>query len=248
MSHYSAIGFPAKEMDEVLRLAEAAFEHGEKIEAGDGAYFRLADVSGAELWLRSTGEREIVLLSPHYRGSTRMQVGLEAAVVDAEDHTDGFRAWAGVEDPEQPLVGDYPLVFNCPDFHAQIGLELPKTEMAQLACFADQLQAFADEDAFREGTKQPTGLSFSVESFIPLGLFEEEGPRDPYTLPLAIVNGTLLDQAMKVNSMTDEAFWWGRVRTLGGELDLVATPGTIKGRPQSGGIISAIGWVSGTLL
>ncbi|MBI5200121.1 MAG: hypothetical protein HY925_00925 [Elusimicrobia bacterium] len=236
-------------MDEVLRLAEAAFEHGERIEAGDGDYFRLADVSGAELWLRSNADKEIILLSPHFRGQTKMTVGLENAITDPEDHTDGFRAWAGVENEAEPLHGDYPFVFNCPDFHTVGKLELPKAEQVQVACFADQLQAFDDEEAFREGTKQPNGLGFSAESFIPVGLFEEqEGPRDPYTLPLAIVNGTLLDQATKMNSMTDEAFWWGRVRTLGGELDMVATPGTIKGRPKTGGLVSALGWVSGTLL
>jgi hypothetical protein len=50
------------------------------------------------------------------------------------------------------------------------------------------------------------------------------------------------------NPHTQQAFWWARVRTLGGEFDVVADPEIVEGTIVQGGVIGGSAWLSGRIV
>jgi hypothetical protein len=50
---------------------------------------------------------------------------------------------------------------------------------------------------------------------------------------------------MRTNEHTGRRFWAGRVRTLGGEIDVVADPELVGDEPTPEAIISVGGWIAG---
>jgi hypothetical protein len=63
----------------------------------------------------------------------------------------------------------------------------------------------------------------------------------------AILTGHVLETSIITNPITDSDFCWAKIRTLGGELDMVADPLMLNGFLVKGGIISGSFWLSGRL-
>jgi hypothetical protein len=59
--------------------------------------------------------------------------------------------------------------------------------------------------------------------------------------------GTVVDAERLVNEYSGGDFWHARVRTLGGEVDVVADPQAIEGELVPGGIAQGLFWLSGRL-
>ena len=57
--------------------------------------------------------------------------------------------------------------------------------------------------------------------------------------------GIVLDSSVLVNPATGRAFQWARVRTFGGELDLVADPEVVTGAFVTAGVVTGSFWLSG---
>jgi hypothetical protein len=118
-------------------------------------------------------------------------------------------------------------------------MRVPAAARVQVAAFAHDLQLHASEEAYL--ASQQTDMKFASESFIPSGLFVEEnaGP-----VPLALINGRVLAAALRTNP-AGGAFWWMQVRTLGGEVDVVAEEAMVMEPPTVGGIRSGEFYLSG---
>jgi hypothetical protein len=50
-----------------------------------------------------------------------------------------------------------------------------------------------------------------------------------------------------MNETTGDAFWWARVRTLGGEIEVVADPVLLTGPVTPGAVVQGSFWLSGRL-
>ena len=109
--------------------------------------------------------------------------------------------------------------------HAE--LELPCVTEVQLAAFAHELAVFADADAYAEAN-EGRELPYAAESFIPSGLFVTGDEPEPAAE--AFFTGTVLAARGRMNETTGDAFWWARVRTLGGEIEIVADPVLLPAR------------------
>ena len=112
----------------------------------------------------------------------------------------------------------------------------------QLAAFAHELAVFADPDAYAEAN-EGREMPYAAESFIPSGLFVTGDEPEPAAE--AFLTGTVLAARGRLNETTGDAFWWARVRTLGGELEIVADPALLSApvshRRDRPGLVLAVG-------
>jgi hypothetical protein len=247
---YTALGFPIDTPDALDHFVTLAQRKGERVAAPGGAYHRFSPGAGAELWVQAVGRNLITGVEPHPAGECRLQVRLDARVPAPEDAplAGAFQAaWAGFdgEDLEDEGSG-IPLVFNSPDFRAMDGLAVPARAAVQLAALAYGVAAHPDEDAYYASQGEP---KFAPESFVPSGMFrfDDEDGRPTPPEPRAWLSGTVLAAERRTNPATGLGFWWARVRTLGGELDVAADPATVEGEVTPGGVVHGEFWLSGRL-
>lgn len=78
-------------------------------------------------------------------------------------------------------------------------------------------------------------------------LILEEAPSDP-PLAYAIFTGHVLETSIITNPVTDHEFIWAKVRTLGGEVDMVSDPVLLNGPVVKGGVVSGSFWLSGRIV
>lgn len=245
-SHLSDIGFQVETEKELQQLAGRAYEEGEVFETGTASYIKWAPGEGVELWLQLDRENEVVGINPHFTGSSVMRVGLTQRLVRSEARAlDGaFHAWANPEG-EDPETGEYPFVFDVPDYYLNDVGELPAIAKIQLAAFAHELQSYDNDEAYAES--QSDEIKFAPESFIPAGLFSPGGEETEPPEAHAIFTGHVLEASIITNPVTDVEFCWAKTKTVGGEIDVVADPALLNGLLIKGGVLSGYFWLSGRL-
>jgi hypothetical protein len=238
-SHMSSIGFPFSTNEEFADLAMTAATQGEPVQVSGGTYYRWSLGAGVELWAQADQDGRLIGLNPHFSGTARTRVGLIKPIARENDSTlDGaFYGWAGPVEND-PANGEYPFVFDLPDFKRHDHLTLPTIVNAQIAAFAHSLSAFESDEAVRSGETH----MMAAESCIPSGTFS--------TPPQSTVvfYGHVLNTAQLTNPHTKHTFYWARVRTLGGEFDVVADPEIVKGVIIQGGVIGGSAWLSGRII
>jgi hypothetical protein len=114
----------------------------------------------------------------------------------------------------------------------------------QLAAFAHELTVFPDSDAYADAS-EGRELPHAAESFIPSGLFVTG--EEPEPAAEAFFTGTVLAARGRMNETTGDPFWWARVRTLGGEIEVVANPVLLSGPVSAGAVVQGSFWLSGRL-
>jgi hypothetical protein len=243
-SHMSDIGFRVKESSDFMRFAMQAAEEGEVAVVPDGSYVKWSPGQGIELWGQLDRQQEIIGLNPHYSGQAKLKIALTKRVPSPQGTAldGGFYGWVNPDEGDPP-TGEFPVVFDVPDFRCSDALKLPAIVEVQLTAFAHELKGFENESAFDES--QSESMKFAVESFIPTGLFVSEGSAERAE---AIFTGYILDMSIITNPSTESEFVWVRVRTLGGEIEVVADPGVLSGSLPVGGIVSGSFWLSGRVL
>lgn len=245
-SHLSDIGFDLSSEKDFEELAYKAFEKGDYLRTPAGIYIRWSVGEGAELWLQVDGKENIIGLNPHFSGSSRMRAGLVNRILRTESPLDGaFYAWASPNEGD-PEDGYFPFVFDTPDYRMHDRVELPRIFDLQIAAFAHEVEAYESEDAYF--ASQSGDVRFASESFIPSGLFRPDGQSTTPPQAHAIFSGHVLEASLKTNPITSSQFWWSRVRTLGGEVDIVADPLIVIGDMAKGGVLRGLFWLSGRLI
>ena len=245
-THLSSIGFPVETGEEFSRLAEKLSSKAEPISVKKGKYLRWSGAGGEELWLQMNAKRELVGLSPHFAGVTRLAVGVVERVKRNGD-TDldgGFKVWAVPKgDPED---GAYPFVFDAPDAATYADIEIPCIAEAQVTAFAYQLSLYDSEDSYN-ASQSDDGLQFASKSFVPSG-FVPDGAEVAAPRAEAIFTGEIVAAELRTNSVSGLQFWRVVVETLGGQYDVVADPVLVEKEPVVGGYLSGTFWLSGRLL
>ncbi|MDQ6650767.1 MAG: hypothetical protein M3Z02_11740 [Actinomycetota bacterium] len=193
------------------------------------------DPSGARFSVQVSNEPALVGSRPSYAGRTRLP----------------FRAVRWVR--EDTVVGDvlagdevvYPLAVEIENPVAARRLDLAEVVAVAVTAFAEVLTVHADETAFR--TAQTAEPRFAAQSLVPSGLVSADGaPRDPRAEIL--MNGRVGAALPRRNGHTGRTFWHAAVRTLGGDLDVVAAPEQVPDGLALGNIVSGSFWVVGRLV
>jgi hypothetical protein len=242
-SHLSTLGFRVKTRWGFNNLAKQTVEAGQRVEVpGQGSYRVWMLGQGIELWAQTNQQGRVIGFHPHFKGDATMRVGLTRRVArPADTLLDGaFFGWANPpeNDPEQ---GIYPFAFDIPDYRVYNDLQLPYIFRVSLTAFALEMMVYRNEEAHHAASMLAT------EACIPSGTFlPEGGPIDPPKSEV-IYSGRVLETTLLRNPLTHRSFHWARIRTLGGEVDLVADPKTVFGIPVKGGVIQGRFWLSGRI-
>lgn len=245
MSNLSDIGFSVTTQEEFTVLLERSVESGQKLETTGGLYVRNVDLSGAELWLQFETGGDLIGMNPHYRGRSRVPVALERPIKREQSHLDGgWLAWANPSDPHDHESGDFPFVFDCPDFQLNT-VSFPGSYEIQLTAFSQEIKFFPDEEAFVKA-QESEEIPFASQSFIPVGLI---GPGDTQSPEAqALLTGIIRQVEDKKNQFSGQWFTWILLETLGVTLDLVVDRTEFPEEPFVGGIVQCQAWLSGQVL
>ena len=241
-SNLSSVGFPIATGEDFRLLAERVFQEGEEHRASRGSYHLLAPGGGAELWLQTT-KRQMLGLNPHFSGPSRIEVGV-AGRRDGDTPMEGvLSVWASPETAE-PESGTYPFVVDVPDWDLGARrLKAGDRATLQVAAFAHELEIFDDAAAY--DSAQTTEPRFATESFVPTGMFGDEGEHPQAT---ALFSGVVLDHNRATNPATGADFYTLQVRTLGGEYDVVADPELVHRAPAVDSVVRVSAWLSGPVV
>ena len=251
MSNLSDIGFPTPDDNAINEMIMHVLEHTKPVKTSHGFYLIYRDASGAEIYLQGNFKEELVGFNPHYAGKSRRTVGLTTAITrDSSELDGGFHAWAN---PQEGLSesGDYPFVFDVPDFRTVENIAFPQTVEIQLTAFAsNDFKIFASDEDYQKA--QESELKYASKMFVPSGLFavnETDGSRDlSLARPVGMFAGEIKDVELKTNELSGEKFYALSVETLGGDVDVVVDPKFVPQEPQIGGIVSGQFWLSGKVL
>jgi hypothetical protein len=251
MSNLSDIGFPVRGDEEIYAMIQSVLPFVKMETCPQGIYYRFTDESGAEMYLQANHSQELIGFNPHFDGKSKRAVGLTKSFERESSELDGgYHAWANPTDKDaSETTGEYPFVFDAPDFRT-VGLtEFPQTLEIQLTAFAsNEFQVFSSEQDYYDS--QEDEIKMAAKSFIPSGMFlpdDEATPIEP-PRPVGIFTGEIKELELKTNSVSKEKFYWFLVETLGGEVDVVADPKLLASEPKIGGIVSGQFWLSGRLI
>lgn len=248
MSNLSDIGFPTPDEQAINEMIMHVLEVAKPVKTPRGFYLVYTDSSGAEIYLQGNFDQELVGFNPHFAGKSRRTVSLTQMIErDSSELDGGFHAWAN---PSEGLdaEGDYPFVFDVPDFRAVGIAEFPALAQIQLTAFAsNDFQVFAGEDEYQNS--QESDLKYAAKMFVPVGLFafdEKDGNIDLNVVrPVGKLAGEIVEFELKTNELSGAEFYWMLVDTLGGAADVVVDPKYVPVEPKIGGIVSGTFWLSG---
>jgi hypothetical protein len=132
----------------------------------------------------------------------------------------------------------------------------------QVAAFADEIALYKNEEDFNAA--QDTEAQFSVQSFVPIGLFppgelpDEEDLVDDdrfgeallkirgdyQPVAQALFSGVVHRCEKRINPFTQGAFWWLQVETYAAEYDVVVDPSLLQEEPAPGDIVQGQFWMA----
>lgn len=253
MSNLSDIGFPVRHEGDVNDVIMSVLNHVGEVRCPRGFYLKFSDKSGAELYLQGNFDQELIGFNPHFAGKSKRKVGLTQVIErEASELDGGFHAWANPSDENVETSGEYPFVFDLPDFRTVPALQLPQIVDIQLTAFAsNDFKIFESETEFNES--QESEIKYASKSFVPTGLIavQSSGAESvDFNLvrPVGQFAGEIKEFELRTNSLTNAEFYWFLVETLGGEIDVVSDPKWIETEPKIGGIVSGQFWLSGRII
>lgn len=251
MSNLSDIGFPTPDEQAVNEMIMHVIEVSKPIETSRGFYLVYTDLSGAQIYLQGNFNQELIGFNPHFAGKSRRTVALTQAVErDSSELDGGFHAWANPSE-DSTEAGDYPFVFDVPDFRTVEIAEFPRVAEIQLTAFAsNDFKVYGGEEDYQNA--QESDLKYASKMFVPSGLLafdEKDGSIDLNLVrPVGKFAGEIREFELRTNELSGEKFYWLLVDTLGGEVDVVVDPKYVPDEPKTGGIVSGQFWLSGRMV
>ncbi len=251
MSNLSDIGFPTPDEQAVNEMIMHVMEFAKPIQCKQGFYLKFSDASGAEIYLQGNFDQELVGFNPHFAGKSRRTVGLTRKIErDSSELDGGFHARANPSEENEKSSGEYPFVFDVPDFRLTEIENFPLVTEIQLTAFAsNDFKIFETEQKYSDS--QQDEPKFTAKSFIPSGLFsfsENDENVDLSTVrPIANFSGEIKEFKLTTNQLSGQDFYHFLIETLGGEIDVVADPKFVTQEPKIGGIVSGQFWLSGRI-
>lgn len=239
-SHYSAIGFAFSSDDDWARVVRQLRDEAVPVETSRGTYHRWTSASGAELWIQTGANGEVIGAHPHFASALRTPMRIENRIA-RDDHTalDGsYTAWVQPSESEAESDGFYPLIFDCANFHQASATALPAMASVQLAAFAQQLWAFASVEEF--DAAENGEVRFGSQSFVPASSLDDHG-----NVAEAFLCGHVAASETRTNEVSGRSFHWAQVETYGATYDVVIDPAVLRDVPAAGGVIKGTFWLSG---
>ncbi|MDR7544033.1 MAG: hypothetical protein QN120_07290 [Armatimonadota bacterium] len=246
-SHFSAIGFPVREMREYWALAARAARSGERMAlAGGRALIRWAPGGGPEIWAQVDAAGEALLATPFFAADETYRMALTGTGTSDDEGFEGWvDGWLNPTEEDEPYSGVFPLRVDLVNYAAARERLRPECVIAvRLAVILHEATLYPDAQAYqavREVTYRPPVQSFASSIHHTL---DEPGDTDA----TALVTGYVSEARQMTNPATGAEFWWIRIATIGVTLSLVADRETLPTEPRRGMVLSGSGWVLGEVL
>jgi hypothetical protein len=244
--HLAAIGIGSdvqeERQDQVKRILKSSQPHSQR---GDNMTLRWTDPSGAELWIYVDESGAMKSVQPHFAGETRMTLELQE-ILEREEMSPfdgGFIALTQTGGTNPALGGGFPIVFDSPDFPDVRESFLTAKYDVELSAFAVELNAYADEAAFKEA--QPEMGPLDLPTFIPAGLMGMTQGETPTAHALMV--GALTEMKELTNELTGRPFHRFLMETPAGPIVLIVEPDLIPEGIETGQILQVGAWISGRL-
>lgn len=245
-THFSSIGLKITEQKDFSNYFELAYKNGTKIKTKLGTYVKWHIGCGIELWGQIDTKNSAIGMNPHFSGTSRIKIRIEKKIKrDNDTVLDGaLYCWADPKEGEED--GTYPFVFDIPDIATYEDINFPQVNTAQITGFAHEISAYKDDEEF--SNSQETEPKFAAESFIPAGLFSPNESDTTSPQAMAIFTGHVIETHTVINPYTNHEFIHARIKTLGGEFDIVVDPHILKGNICVNGVVSGMFWLSGRII
>lgn len=235
----SAIGFPITSETSIKALAAQTALRGEPVPTAHGNinYIRWDVGAGVSLFAQVVAGRarrfkrdikpQAVGLNPYVDGSARMQVAVREVRWD-EDNPFDARVLVAAEAKTEFWL-------DSPDALASWAGEIAELQTLHIAALAQSVEVFADADAHRLAQAGRDTI-VAAESFVPTAVQPGADPTDPG----AAISGHVVEAEQRENAVTGRTIWVLRVRTAGGEVDVVCSPDDVTGTPRPGTVVQAL--------
>lgn len=235
------------ETDEAFaELVDRAAQAGDPIAAPSGYYLYYRVDDRIELWAQATPIGDLLDCVPHFRGNSRIKIGVADLIRRKERPLDGsVYGWVNPTG-DHADGGDYPVVIKIPDYEIFRARVQPHGVITmQVTAFANELATFETEDAFAEAQQERSRMA--PESFIPTGLFADGGDTVQSPEAHAVFSGHVTAAEVKSNRETGREFYHLSVSTFGGDYDVVVNPSLVAQLPAVDSIVRGSFWLSGRL-
>lgn len=247
-SHFTAIGFPVREMREYWALAQKAVQSGDRVDLpGARRLVRWAPGGGPEIWAQTTDAGEALLATPFFATDDTYRIAITGAGPSDEEGFEGWvDGWLNPTEEDEPYSGVFPLRVDLVNYavhkarlHPDIVVALRLVIILHEATLYPDAKAY---DAVKDVTYRPPVQSFA--SSIHFGVDEPSGDADA----TALVTGYISESTEMTNPATGAPYWWTRLATTGVTLSLVADREVLPADPRAGMVLSGSGWVLGEVL
>lgn len=247
-SHFTAIGFPVREMREYWALAQTAAQAGERVPAAEGRVLvRWAPGGGPEIWAQTTPSGEAVTVTPFFATDETYRVALTGSGASDDEGYEGWiDGWLNPVEDDEPYSGVFPLRVDLVNY-AQVRARLRPGAVAALRLVVILHEASLYPDAAAYEAVKEVSYRPPVQSFASSIYFGVDEPPDDADAT-ALVTGVIGEANQMANAATGAPFWWIRLATAGVTISLVADRDVLPTDPRAGMVLSGSGWVIGEAL
>lgn len=251
MGFFSNLGFNHRDKYELLQMILHVQEHGEVIKTNHGEYLNWSIDERMKVWMKVEDNKPTNYVYPFFAGETRMRVVLlEKARRSRQAISEGAflcrnRPYAG----RNWIAGQLPFVFDIPDYDRYDHLQLPRLAEVQITASAFELKGYETEDDYLDANPpDENGYYYQAEHFIPLAAIKPLDEDNEMQSAGGEVSGFVLDTAIITNPVTESDFCWARLKTRGGEMDVVCSPSVLDGYLVAGGVAVVNAYLFGRVL
>ncbi|MDR7455270.1 MAG: hypothetical protein QN137_12440, partial [Armatimonadota bacterium] len=232
-SHFTAIGFPVREMREYWALARRAAGAGQRFGLADGrALARWAPGGGPEIWVELDTRGEPLAATPFFATDDAYRLALTGHGPAGDGGLEGWvDGWLNPTEDDEPYSGLFPLRVALVNY-ALVAAQLATVPVlaVRLAVILHEAALYPDAaayDAVKEVSYRPPVQSFASSLHHAL---DEPGADADAT---ALVTGYVAEAHQMTNAATGAPFWWVRLATQGVTIPVLGDPDMLPGGPRA---------------
>jgi hypothetical protein len=247
-SNFSSIGVNVNSSKELAQLLSKLAETSKTVKCQHGYYINCHSDTGAELWAQMDNTNQCIGVNPCYDGVSNLTAGITKKIGNESYNDFEAELYCWMNPSKDKIdMGDYPFIFDCVNVAAFDKIQIPCRANIKLTAIAHQLEIYADEKTYSASKKDGKGMA--AKSFIPSGTFPlDDNDKDFEYKPEVIFSGIILEYKLLTNEWGNGKYYWLKVETYGGIIDVVIDPEMVDKPIKVGGVISGVFYLCGKLL